>query len=104
MVTVDRSDRLDAKIADLVGRDQEVTLTAIGGVDTVPASWAGNALFPYVADAAVAEWGMLSDSQHEHRVCPLRSPRSPTRAAPWPSTTHARPLCPLLLTSGSRSE
>ena len=66
MVTVDASDRLYAKIADLVSRDQEVTLTAIGGIDTVPESWAGNAMFPYVADAAVGAWGTLSDSQHEH--------------------------------------
>lgn len=64
MVTVDASARLEAKIADLVGRDQPVTLAAIGGIDTVPESWAGNVMFPYVADAAVAAWGMLSDNQH----------------------------------------
>lgn len=57
---------LDAKIARLVGEEQQVTLNGIGGIDAVPESWASSPMFPYVANAVVSEWGTLSDSQHEH--------------------------------------
>lgn len=54
---------LDDRIADLVERDQPVTLGDLGGVDRIPDEWVGSTMFPYAAEAIVTEWGTLSNQQ-----------------------------------------
>lgn len=50
---------LDGAITDLIQRGEEVTLDALGGLESLPADTTVSPLFPYVARALVAGWDQL---------------------------------------------
>ena len=68
MVTVSAAMPLDDRIADLIERDQPVTLSDLGGIDRIPNEWASSAMFPYAAEAIITEWDTLSDQQQKDGV------------------------------------
>jgi len=56
---------LETTIAELVGRDQEVTLAALGGLDSIGTEEVASSLFPYVAHALVSGWDALDGDQRD---------------------------------------
>jgi hypothetical protein len=63
-VTGDSHVDLDSKITELVGQDQPVTITALGGMSALTIEHTTSALFPYVASALVADWDSLTTDEH----------------------------------------
>lgn len=54
---------LEARITELVGRSEEVTLAELGGVNEISDLDARSSLFPYVVEAVIAGWDDLDEQQ-----------------------------------------
>ena len=78
---MDSSERLDAKIADLLQRDLPVTLNAIGNIEDIPSEWASSPMFPYAANAISNAWHTLSDSERDRAVSLIESAITDTKSA-----------------------
>ncbi len=64
-MTGDRHTDLEATIAELVSRGQEITLGALGGLDAFGTEAPASPLFPYIAHALVAGWETLDSDRQD---------------------------------------